>query len=311
MVRENRWHSPFIKKRKLRPYKDSTGDTIFYFANGFVLFLLTLIVVYPLYFIIIASISDPDAIFNGDVYFYPIQITFEGYARLFNEPLIWTGYRNTIIYTVFGTAFNLLLTLPAGWALSRKNLPFRKLITWFLVITMFFGGGLIPYYLLVSKLGLVDNPLSMIVLGGVSVWNIFVCKSYFQANIPEELLEAAHMDGCGEFRTFWHVVIPLSKPIVAVMLLFYAVGHWNSYFDALVFLSSEEYYPLQLVLKDILITAEVISNTGGSAETIIEQAKIANQIKYSSIIVSSLPIILLYPLVQRFFNKGFLIGSFK
>lgn len=303
--------SKFIPHKKRSGNRDSIGDKIFYIFDWIVLLLLALIIIYPLYFIVIASISDPDAIFNGEVYFYPLNITFEGYGRLFEEDLIWTGYRNTIIYTVLGTAFNILLTIPAGWALSRNELPFKKFFTWMMVITMFFGGGLIPYYLLVAKLGLVDNPLSMIVLGGVSVWNVFVCKSYFSANIPSELLEAAEIDGCGQFRVFWHVVIPLSKPIVAVMVLFYAVGHWNSFFDALIFLSSEKYFPLQLVLKDILITAEVTSQSGGSAETIIEQAKIANQIKYSSIIVSSIPIIIFYPFVQKFFNKGFLVGSFK
>lgn len=317
---KNKLQTFFEKKKKQRalerkkrrgPYKDSVGDTIFYVIDWVVLLLLALLIVYPLYFIIIASISDPDAIFNGEVYLLPIKVTLEGYARLFNESLIWTGYRNTILYTIFGTAFNIALTLPAGWALSRKELPFRKTITWLMVITMFFGGGLIPYYLLVSKIGLVDSPLAMIVLGGISVWNVFVCKSFFEANIPSELLEAASMDGCGEIRTFFHVVVPLSKPIIAVMVLFYAVGHWNSYFDALIFLSNENLYPLQLVLKDILITAEVTSQSGGNAETIIEQAKIANQIKYSSIIVSSLPIICLYPIVQKFFNKGFLVGSFK
>jgi putative aldouronate transport system permease protein len=301
-----------VKMRKRRHWrKDTIGDRIYYIFTWFILILLAAIVIYPLYFIVIASISNPDAIFNGEVYFYPLKITFDGYKRLFDEPLIWSGYLNTIIYTVFGTAFNLLLTIPAGWALSRKNLPFRRVITWFMVITMFFGGGLIPYYLLVAKLNLVDNPLSMIILGGVSVWNVFVVKSYFTENIPSELLEAAQIDGCGEFRSFWHVVLPLAKPIIAVMVLFYAVGHWNSYFDALIFLSDEKYFPLQLVLRDILITAEVTSQSGGSAETIIEQAKIANQIKYSSIIVSSIPILVFYPLVQKFFKAGFLVGSFK
>jgi putative aldouronate transport system permease protein len=146
-----KWRGNREKKHR-KPYKDSTGDKIFYFVDGLLMFLLALIIIYPLYFIIIASVSDPDAIFNGDVYFYPLKITFDGYRRLFNEPLIWTGYRNTLIYTFFGTAFNIFLTLPAGWALSRKNLPFRKVITWLFVITLFFGGGLIPYYLLVSKI---------------------------------------------------------------------------------------------------------------------------------------------------------------
>ncbi len=176
---------------------------------------------------------------------------------------------------------------------------------------MFFGGGLIPFYLLISKMGLVDNPLVLIIPSAMSVWNVFMTKSYYESNIPSELLEAAEMDGAGEFRTFFSIILPISKAIIAVMILFYAVGHWNSYFNALIFISNEEFYPLQLVLKDILIATEVTSGSAGNAETILEQMRIANQIKYSSIIVSSLPIILLYPFLQKFFDKGFLVGTFK
>jgi putative aldouronate transport system permease protein len=296
------------KKGRMR---DSASDKVFYLFNGIVLILLAILIIYPLYFIVIASISNPDQVFNGNVYLFPVGVTLSGYARLFEEELIWTGYRNTILYTFFGTALNIIMTIPTGWALSRKELPFRKGIMWFFIITMFFGGGLIPYYLLISKLGLVDNPLVLIIPAAMSVWNVFMTKAYYESNIPEELMDAADIDGASEFRKFFSIVLPISKAIVAVMVLFYAVGHWNSYFSALIFISNEAYYPLQLVLKDILITTEVVSGSAGNAETILEQMRIANQIKYSSIIISSLPIIILYPFIQKFFDKGFLVGTFK
>ncbi len=303
-----------MKEKSLRrkyKIKSSKSDIIYEIVSLFILILLTIIVVYPIYFILIASISDPDAIFGGEVFLYPVGFTLSGYMRLFEESLIWSGYLNTIIYTVLGTIFNIILTIPTGWALSRDYLPGRKYIMFFFIFTMFFGGGLIPYYLICSKLGLVDNPLILIIGGGVSVYNVFMCKSYFQSNIPKEILEASEIDGCGEIRTFFDIVLPLSKPIISVMILFYAVGHWNNYIDALIFIANEKYFPLQLVLKNILVTVETNSSAGGSSETIIEQIKLANQIKYSSIIVSSLPIIILYPFIEKHFDQGFLVGSFK
>ena len=299
------------KMHRQNRIRGSRTDVIYYAIIGTFLALLTIIVVYPIYFIIIGSISNPDAVLNGEVFLWPVDITVSGYQALAKESLIWSGYRNTIIYTLVGTAFNIVLTIPAGWALSRDYLPARKLINIFFIITMFFGGGLIPYYLICSGLGLVDNPLILIIGGGLSVYNMFMCKSYFTLNVPKEILEASEIDGCGEFRTFFDMVLPLAKPLISVMLLFYAVGHWNSYIDALIFIKQEEFYPLQLVLRNILIVAESQSQSGADAATITEQLRIANQIKYSSIIVSSLPIIILYPFIQKYFDQGFLVGSFK
>ena len=299
-----------LRNRKNR-IKGSKGDVVYYVVISIILALLTIIVVYPIYFIIIASISDPDAILNGQVVLWPIQITFSGYKALAKETLIWRGYLNTFIYTLLGTLFNIVLTIPAGWALSRNYLPGRKIINIFLIITMFFGGGLIPYYIICSQLGLVDNPLILIIGGGGSVYNVFMCKSYFTLNVPKEILEASEIDGCGEFRSFFDMVLPLAKPIISVMILFYAVGHWNNYMDALIFIKKEELYPLQLVLRNILIVAESQSQSGADAATIVEQLRIANQIKYSSIIVSSLPIIIIYPFIEKYFDQGFLVGSFK
>ena len=224
---------------------------------------------------------------------------------------IWRGYLNTITYTILGTAFNIALTIPAGWALSRDYLPFRKVIMPILIITMFFGGGLIPYYLVCGALGLVENPIILIIGGGVSVYNVFMCKSYFQTNIPKEVIEAAEIDGCGEIRVFFDIVLPLSKSIISVMILFYAVGHWNNYVDALIFVTNEDYWPLQLVLREILVVAETAAAGAGDTASILEKQKLANQIKYASIIVSSLPIIIIYPFIEKYFDQGVLVGSFK
>jgi putative aldouronate transport system permease protein len=296
-------------KRK-RSISEAKSDKYYYFINNVIMGILAIIIIYPLYFIVIASISNPDAVINGEVFLYPVGISFEGYERLLSETQIWVGYRNTILYTFFGTLLNIIVTIPAGWALSRKDLPYRKFFMWFFIVTMFFGGGLIPFYLLVSKLNLIDTPFALIVPGAVSVWNVFMTKAFYESNIPEELIEASRIDGAGEYKTFISIILPISKPIIAVMVLFYAVGHWNSYFNALIFLQSDNLFPLQLVLRDILIVAESGTGTGG-IDTILEQQRIANLIKYSSIIVSSLPIIILYPFIQKFFEKGFLVGSFK
>ncbi|MFQ7034276.1 MAG: carbohydrate ABC transporter permease [Candidatus Borkfalkia sp.] len=289
----------------------SKADRIYYIVIDTFLILMLLAILYPLYFIVIASISDTDAIFNGEVFLYPIGFNLKGYAALFENRMIWTGYLNTIWYTLLGTAINLAVTIPAGWAISRKELPWRKFITTYFIITMFFGGGLIPFYLLVSDLGLLDNPLSVILPYGVSVWNMFMVNAFYSSSVPDEILEAAEVDGSGTIRTFFSIVIPLSKPIIAVMVLFYAVAHWNNYFSALIFLSEQKYFPLQLVLREILIMTESAGGSAGDAGTILEQAKLANSIKYSSIIVSTLPILVLYPFVSKFFEKGVMIGALK
>ena len=289
----------------------SKADRIYYIVIDTFLILMLLAILYPLYFIVIASISDTDAIFNGEVFLYPIGFNLKGYAALFENRMIWTGYLNTIWYTLLGTAINIAVTIPAGWAISRKELPWRKFITTYFIITMFFGGGLIPFYLLVSDLGLLDNPLSVILPYGVSVWNMFMVNAFYSSSVPDEILEAAEVDGSGTIRTFFSIVIPLSKPIIAVMVLFYAVAHWNNYFSALIFLSEQKYFPLQLVLREILIMTESAGGSAGDAGTILEQAKLANSIKYSSIIVSTLPILVLYPFVSKFFEKGVMIGALK
>ena len=297
------------EKPKKHRVRESRGDRVYYAIVYFVLLLLALIVVYPLYFVVIASFSSADAVLAGKVYLFPVDIDFTGYIRCFERTDIWIGYGNTIWYTLAYTILSVVFTVTAAWALSRKTLPFRKFWMIFFTITMFFGGGLIPFYKVVSDLGMLDNPLSIILPGTVSAWNLFMAKTFFQTGVSDSIIEAAELDGANRLRLFVSVILPLSKPIVAVLALYYAVGQWNSYFNAMIFLQDADLFPLQLVLKEILTASE--STTGGSGETILEQFRLANQLKYVTVIISSLPVFCLYPFVQKFFAQGVMVGSLK
>ena len=301
--------SVYSKPLQSTHVKSSKGDRVFYAINCIFLGLLALIILYPLYFIIIAAISDPDAVLAGEVVLYPVKVTLSGFAKILERTDVWRGYLNTIIYTAITVVLSLVTTIPAGWALSRKNLVGKKFFMIYFIIPMFFGGGLIPFYNVMSSLHLVNTIWAVILPAILSVWNLFMTRTFFESSIPDGLVEAAKIDGAGEFRTFFSLVLPLSKAIIAVMALYYAVGQWNSYFNAMIFLQDETLYPLQLVLKEILIASE--STMGGSGETILEQYRLANQIKYVSVIVSSAPVILLYPFVQKHFAQGVMIGSLK
>lgn len=293
-----------LKKRNR--IKESKSDYVYYAFCALILFILAVIIIYPLWYIIIASVSDPDAVMTGEVWLYPIKMTFSGYTALFDREDVWRGYFFTIIYTLLGTLFNIVLTIPAGWALSRKYLPFRKLIMAMLIVTMFFGGGLVPYIILCRSLGLYQNPLILVIGGGVSVYNVFMCKSFFESNVPTEVLEAGMIDGAGEIRTFFDLVLPVSKSIISVMVLFYAVGHWNNYIDAYIFNIDSEFYPLQTVLNGLLDATK-----SGEGEVVLEQMRTATQIKFTSIIIATLPILILYPMIEKHFSQGVLVGSFK
>ena len=297
------------EKPKKHRVRESRGDRVYYAIVYFVLLLLALLVVYPLYFVVIASFSSADAVLAGKVYLFPVDIDFTGYIRCFERTDIWIGYGNTIWYTLAYTILSVVFTVTAAWALSRKTLPFRKFFMIFFTITMFFGGGLIPFYKVVSDLGMLDNPLSIILPGTVSAWNLFMSKTFFQTGVPDSIIEAAELDGANRLRLFVSVILPLSMPIVAVLALYYAVGQWNSYFNAMIFLQDANLFPLQLVLKEILTASE--STTGGSGETILEQFRLANQLKYVTVIISSLPVFCLYPFVQKFFAQGVMVGSLK
>lgn len=297
------------KTKRPRLSRPDLSDKIFYLFIYVFLGFLALVILYPLYFIIIASISDPDAVLGGDVILFPVGITLSGFEAILHRSDVWLGYLNTIIYTALTVVLSLVVTVPAGWALSRKQLLGKKFFMIYFIIPMFFGGGLIPFYNVMSQLNLINTPWAVILPSILSVWNLFMTRTFFESSIPDGLVEAARIDGASEFRIFFSLVLPLSKAILAVMALYYAVGQWNSYFNAMIFLQDENLYPLQLILREILIASE--TTTGGSGETILEQYRLANQIKYVSVIVSSAPVIMLYPFVQKYFAQGAMIGSLK
>jgi putative aldouronate transport system permease protein len=270
--------------------------------------LLVIVVLYPLYFIIIASVSNPLDVNGGKVWLFPVDFTLEGYKKIMENDSLWVGYKNTIIYMVVGTIVNVAITITGAYPLSRKDLFGRNAVMFLITFTMFFSGGLIPTYLLVKKLGLINSMWALILPGAVSVWNLIITRTFFQYTIPEELREAAVMDGCTDFKFFLRVVMPLSKAIVAVLVLFYAVSHWNAFFSALIYFRDESKYPLQLILRNILIQNEVQEtmnlDQGASSQ-------LAESIKYGVIIIASLPVLILYPFVQKYFVKGVMIGSLK
>ncbi|WP_163880587.1 carbohydrate ABC transporter permease, partial [Paenibacillus favisporus] len=233
--------------------RETRRDKVFLAFNYLYVFLAFLIVFYPLVYMVSASISDPKAVGSGEMWLWPKGITFDGYKRVFENTSIWTGYGNTILYTVVGTAINLLVTLPAAYALSRKDFVGRNFFMGMFMVTMFFGGGLVPTYLLVKQLGMVNTMWAIVIPSAASIWNIIVSRTFFQSSIPKELQEAAQIDGCTNMRLFVKIILPLSMPIIAVMALFYGVGNWNSYFSALIYLNDSAKYPLQLVLRQILV----------------------------------------------------------
>lgn len=273
--------------------------------------MITLVVLYPLFFVVIASISDPNLVANGKVLFWPKGITLEGYKYVLSDKRIYTGYYNTIRYTFFGTLIALFITIPAGYALSRRDMAGRGLIMKMLIITKYFSGGLVPTYLVVKGLHLVDTPYVLMILGSFSVFNLILCRTFFMNTLPLELQEAAEIDGCGIFRYFLSIVLPLSKSIVAIMTLYYAVGHWNSFFNGLIYVTDNKLYPLQLILRDILITGQMVDPSTMDPESFELMKQIARTIKYSVIIISSVPVLALYPFVQKHFVKGVMIGSVK
>ncbi|MBT1160600.1 carbohydrate ABC transporter permease [Bifidobacterium sp. SO1] len=269
-------------------------------------------VIYPLWFIVIASFSNPQMVSDGEVTLLPKGVTFKGYERVFADDRIWQGYLNTIIYSVVGTAVNLIVTIPAAFALSRKDLWGRRVIMFLFTFTMYFAGGMIPNYLLYKDLGLLNSMWVFILPGAVSVWNLIIARSFFDTSIPEDLHNAAQIDGIGYFGYFMKIVLPLSSAIIAVLALYYFVGHWNDYFTGLIYVNKEEKYPLQNVLQSILLGAQTAATgSTGSGVSAVAQQQIADQIKYGVIIVSTLPLLILYPFLQKYFNKGVMIGAVK
>lgn len=272
---------------------------------------ILIFIFYPLYFVVIASISNPDLVSAGKVWFWPRGISFEGYDFIFRDVRILRGYMNTMIYAGCGTAIALFITIPAGYALSRSDLKGQKIIMLFFVFTMYFSGGLIPTYLVVKSLGLVDTRAVLMILGSFSVFNLIITRTFYANTMPKELQEAAEVDGCNVFQYFIYVVLPLSKSIIAVIGLYYAVYHWNSFFNGLIYINNVKLYPLQLILRDILISGQTIDTSITDLDMIKRLEQISRTIKYGVIIVSSLPVLMIYPLVQKHFVKGVMIGSVK
>lgn len=295
----------------VKKWKSNPSDCIFTLIVYGIIALITIMIIYPLYFVVIASISDPDLVASGQVLFLPKGITWEGYKYILSDKRIWTGYYNTIRYTFFGTLIALFITIPAGYALSRRDMVGRSFVMKMLLLTQYLSGGLIPTYLVVKGLHLVDTPYVLMILGSFSVFNLILCRTFFINTLPIELQEAAEIDGCGIFQYFISVVIPLSKSIIAIMVLYYAVGHWNSFFNGLIYVNDSDLYPLQVILRDILIIGQSVNPAGMDPEAYETMKQISRTIKYGVIIVSSLPVLMMYPFVQKHFVKGVMIGSVK
>ena len=297
------------KKRGLK-VGQTRMDRTFDIMNYVILTICFLVVAYPLYFVVIASISDPVDVNAGRVILYPVKTTMDGYRRILEYKSFFTGYRNTLVYTGVGTLVNMLLTVPAAYALSRKDLVGRNFFMMMIAFTMIFSAGLIPTYLHIRDLGLIDTMWALILPGAVSTWNLIVARTFFQQSIPDDLLEAAQLDGATNAQFFAQIVLPLSKSILAVLVLFYAVGHWNTYSNALYYIISDDKRPLQLVLRSILF-----ENTMGDmvedASNLAAQQRLGDLIKYGIIIASSLPLMILYPFLQRYFIQGVMIGAVK
>lgn len=299
---------------KPRKKKTSAFDIV---VNAILIF-ITLLCLYPLYYTVIASVSDFTAVATGKVGLWPINFQLKAYKAVFENQQIWLGYRNTIIYTVLGTAFNLCLTIPTAYVMSKKRMFGHSIITWYFLITMYFGGGMIPTYLLYKDLGLLNNPLVMIVTGGLSIYNMIVARTYFSSSIPADLYEAGRIDGCSEFGLFFKIALPLSMPITAVMMLYYAVGHWNSYFNAMMYLTKVDYQPLSLVLRRILIMNQAAVDEAGLMtldpallQDAAERANLAIVMKYALVLIASAPMLAVYPFIQKYFVKGVMIGALK
>ena len=272
---------------------------------------ISAVILYALWFVVIASVSDPNRVASGEVLFLPKGITLEGFKYIFRDKRIWTGYRNTILYTTVGTMIGLFITIPAGYALSKKDMVGKGIIMKLLVFTKYFSGGLIPTYLVVKRLHLVNTPYVLMIMDSFSVFNLILCRTFFINTLPQELQEAAEIDGCTIFQYFIKIVLPLSKAIIAIMALYYAVGHWNSFFNGLIYVTDIKLYPLQVILRDILISGQSVDPSSMDPDALEMMKQIARTIKYGVMIVSSLPVLIMYPFVQKYFVKGVMIGSVK
>lgn len=291
--------------------KLSWDDKAFEVIKGTFLFLAFVIVVFPLLYIVASSFSSPEAVSRGEVFLWPVEFSLVGYKKVLENPDIWTGYGNSLFYMVTSTTISVITTVCAAFVLSRKELPGRKIIMKIFTFTLLFGGGIIPLYMVVKGTIGINNRLCMILPNAISIWNLIVARTFFMNSIPEELFDAAQVDGCNYFRYFISIVTPLSKSIIAILTLLFALANWNSYLYAFVFLSKKELYPLQIVLRNILIASDAMMDTFTNLEAAAQSALLSMQLKYALIVVASVPVLLLYPFVQKHMVKGVMIGSVK
>lgn len=294
--------------------KDTREDLIFNVISKTIIILSCLLVLYPLYFILIASISNPDFVLSGEVILFPKGITLSGYQKIFKFHDLMNGYKNSFFYAIVGGLLSAAFTLFAAYPLSKQSFSGRKVFTTFLLITMFFQGGMIPLYIVVNKLGLRNTPYVLLIVNGIQVWNLLVTSSYFKSSHIESLSEAAEIDGCSHFGYFFKILMPISKPIVITMLLFYAVWQWNDFFRAMIYLDKKTYQPLQIVLRDILASSQVSSaiyDLMEDQEALNEMLRAAEQMKYGVIVMATLPMMIVYLVMQEYFVKGITMGSVK
>ena len=308
--------SVLTKQHHKNKIKMDTASRVYTVVIYILVTLTTLVLTYPLYFCVIASFSDPNAVASGDTILWFKGFTIEPYTAILKEKSLLIGYRNSFIYMIFGTIYQLVLTILAGYVCSKRKLPGHKFILWFFFITMYIGGGTIPTYIWIKKLKLLNNPLVMIINAGVSAYYMLVVRQFFSSSIPGDLYEAAEIDGASEFRQFLSIALPLSKPIIAVIALYYAFGKWNSYYTALLYLKDRDLWSLQLVLRTILIANETalseLANIDSSqADYLIHKMYMVRAMKYAVILVASLPMLILYPFVSKYFTQGVMIGSVK
>lgn len=302
-----------MNKRKTEKIKKSYSDRVFDIVNIIIMLALLVIFLWPLWFVVIASFSNPNEVWNGNVILLPKGFTLSAYEAVSQYKMIWTGYKNTIIYTVVGTFINLVMTICAAYPLSRKDFVPRNFLMFIFMLTMYFSGGLIPTYLVVSKMHLLNTPWAMMIPGAVSIYNVIITRTYFVNSIPSSLQEAAELDGANTFQFLMKIVLPLSKPIIAVIALYYAVGHWNDFFTALIYLNDKELMPLQSFLRDLLMSNKMSLNNMQGLDAAQAEAKmqLSQTLKYSAIIVSTVPVLCIYPFIQKYFVKGVMIGSVK
>lgn len=291
--------------------KEKNGDKIFVTLNYIFLTIAGLVVLYPLIYIVSSSLSASTAVIAGKVWLLPVQPTFRGYKAVFAYNRIWTGYANSFYYAIVGTCINLVVTMLAAYPLARKDLVGRKFFLGMFVFTMLFSAGLIPTYLLVDKLNLVNTRWALWLPQALQVWYLIIAITYLQSNIPDELYEAAQIDGCSNIRFLTRIVLPLAKPLLAVLVLFYAVYHWNAFFDAFIYLKEKRLYPLQLILREILVANQVDPMMMSNIAELEKLQGLMELLKYAIIVVASLPVLALYPFVQKFFIKGIMVGSLK